>query len=58
MKKAEYPKIVTVVHNLLLNYQPNYNSNRKSQSQGVGNQLVFTQPGNTGDGEDEAKEEK
>ena len=33
--KAEYTRTVTVVKRLLLNYQPNYNYNRQSQSQGV-----------------------
>ena len=37
LKKAEQPRTVTAVHSLLLNYQPNYNSNRNSQSIGVSN---------------------
>ena len=44
---------ITAVNSLLLNYQPNYNSNRQSLSQGVINQLMFAQLGETGDGEGE-----
>ena len=56
MNKLDYPKTVTVVQSLTLNYQHNYNSNSKSQSQGVGNQMIFTQRGKTGDDEGKAKE--
>ena len=49
MNKAEYPRTVTAVHSLLVNYQPNYNSNINYQSNGFSNQLVFVQRGNTGD---------
>ena len=51
----EYKRTVAEVHSLLLNYQPNYNSNRKSQYQGVSNQLLFTHHGKTGDDEFETK---
>ena len=51
-------KTVTRLQSLLLKYQPNYNSDRKSQSQGVGIKLMFTQHGKTGDNKGEAKEEK
>ena len=45
-----------MVHSTLLKNQPNYNSNRQSQSQGVGNQLMYTQHGKIGDDSDKAKE--
>ena len=54
--QAEYPRMVTAVQSLLLNYRPNYNSNRNSQSNGVGNQLMFAQRGKTGDDEGDGKE--
>ena len=50
--KAEYPKTVTSVRSLIINYQ--HNSTRQYQSQGAANQLMFTQRGKTGD--DEGKE--
>ena len=56
MNKAEYPSTVTAVQSLLLNYQPNYNSNRNSQSNGVRNQLMFVQRRKNGDNEDDRKE--
>ena len=37
MNMAEYPRTVTAVQSLLLNYQPNYNSYINSQSNGVSN---------------------
>ena len=37
MNKAEYPRTVTAVHSLILNYQPNYNSYRNYQSNRVSN---------------------
>ena len=37
LNKAEYPRTVTVVHSLILNYQPDYNYNGQPQSQGVNN---------------------
>ena len=49
LKKSEYPSTVTTVHSLLLNYQPDYNSNRNYQSSGVRNQTIFAQHGKTGD---------
>ena len=32
LNKAEYPRMVTTIHSLLLNYQPNYNYNRNYHS--------------------------
>ena len=55
LKKAEYPRTVTAVQSLLLNYQPTYNSHRNSQSNRVINQLIFAQRGKTGDGEGDGK---
>ena len=49
LNKAEYPRTVTTVQSLLLNYQPNYNSHKNSQSNGVSNQLMFAQREKTGD---------
>ena len=43
LNKAEHPRTVTAVQILLLNYQPNYNSHRNSQSNRVSNQLMFSQ---------------
>ena len=45
LNKAGYPRTVTEVHSLLLNYQPTYKYNRKYQYQGVTNQLMFTHSG-------------
>ena len=53
MNKVEYPNTVTAVKSLLLNYQPNYNSSRKSQYQVAGSQQMFPQRGKTWDGEGE-----
>ena len=50
LNKAEYQSTVIAVQSLLLNYQPNYNYNRQSQSNGISNQLMFAQRGKTGDG--------
>ena len=58
LNKAEYPRTVTVVHSLLLNYQPNYNSYRNSQSNGVINQIMFAQHGKSGDDEGNRKEKE
>ena len=55
LNMIEYTRNVTEVQSLLLDYQPNYNSNRKSQYQGVSNQLMFTHHGKTGDDEVETK---
>ena len=55
LNKAKYPRTVTVVQILLLNYQPNYNSNSQSQYQGVRNQLMFAQRGENGDDEVKTK---
>ena len=41
MNKSEYPRTVTAVQSLLLNYQNNYNSHRNFQSNGVINYLIF-----------------
>ena len=49
LNKAEYPRTVTAVQILLLKYQPNYNSNRNSQSKGGIKQLVLAQRRKTGD---------
>ena len=56
LNKGKYPRKVTVVQSILLNCQPNYNSNRNSRSNGVSNQIVFAQHGETGDGEGDGKE--
>ena len=45
---AEYPRTVTVLHRILLNYQTNYNSNSQSQSQGVSKQIMYAQHKKTG----------
>ena len=37
LNKAEYPRTVAAVQSLILNYQPNYNSHRNSQFNGVSN---------------------
>ena len=55
LRKAEYPRTVTAVHSLLLNYQPKYNSHRNSQSNGVSNQLMFAQRGKTGEDDGNGK---
>ena len=56
LNKAEYPMTVTSVQSILINYQPNYNSHRNYQSNGVSNQLMFVQRGKTGDNEGNRKE--
>ena len=58
LNKAEYPRMVTPVHSLLLNYQPNYNSHINPQSNGVSNQLMFAQHGKTGDDKGDRKEKE
>ena len=58
LNKEEYPRTVTVVQSFLLNYQPNYNSNRNPQSNGVINQLVFAQHGKTGNDEGDGKKKE
>ena len=55
LNKAEYPRTLTAVHILLLKYQPNYNSNIHSQSNGVINQLMFAQRRKNGDNEGDRK---
>ena len=56
LNKAEYPRTVTAVQSLILNYQPNYNSHRNTQSNRVRNQLLFAQRGITGDNDGDGKE--
>ena len=58
LNKAEYPRSVTAVQILLLNHQPNYNSHRNSQPNGVSNQLMFAQRGKTGDNGGDRKEKE
>ena len=58
LNKAEYPRTVTAVQSLLLNYQPNYKSYRNPQSNRVSNQLMFVQHGKTGDDEGDGKEKE
>ena len=58
LNKAEYPRTVTVVHILLLKYQPNYKNNRNYQSNGVRNKLMFAQRRKTGDNEGNGKEKE
>ena len=58
LNKAEYPRKVTTVKSIILNYQPNYNSNRNSQSNGARNQIMFAQCGKTGDDEGNGKEKE
>ena len=41
LNNVEYPRTVTSVQSLLLNFRLNYNSHRQSQSNGVRNQLIF-----------------
>ena len=53
-----YPRTVTTVQSLILNYQPNYNSNRQYQSNGVSNKLIFVQCGKTGDDDGEKKRQE
>ena len=48
LDKAEYQRTVTASQSLLLNYQHNYNSHINSQSNGVSNQIMFAQHGETG----------
>ena len=43
LNKSEYPRTVTAEQSLLLNYQPNYNSNRQSKSQCVSKTIMFSQ---------------
>ena len=58
LNKAEYPRTVTSVQSLVLNYQLNYKSNRNSQSNGVNNQLIFAQREKNGDNEGNRKEKE
>ena len=44
-----------MVQSLLLDCQHNYNSERKYQSQGFSNKLMFAQSGKTGDDDGETK---
>ena len=54
-KNTKYIRAVTSVQSQLLNYQHNYDSNRKSQYQGVRNLLMFDQNGKTGNGKHKKK---
>ena len=58
LNKAEYPRAVTTVHSPMLNYKPNYNSNRTFQPSGVSNQLMFAQRRKTGYNRYKRKEKK
>ena len=58
LNKAEYPSTVTSAQSLLLRYQPNYNYNISSQSNGVSNQLMFAQRRKTGDDKGDRKEKE
>ena len=53
LNKEEYPMTVTIVQRLLLNYELNYNSDGKFQSQGFRNQCMLAQSGENGDDEGE-----
>ena len=55
LNRAEYPRTVTAVLSLLLNYQLNYISNRNFQSNGVSNQIMYAQRRKTGDGKGNRK---
>ena len=48
MNKGEYPRTVNAVQSILLIYQPNYNSNRNSQSNRDSNYIMFVQQGKMG----------
>ena len=41
LNKEEYPRTVTAVQSILLNYQHNYSSDRNYKYNGVSNQLMF-----------------
>ena len=58
LNNTEYPRTITSVQSLLLNYQPNYNANRNSQLNRVSNQLVFEQHRKNGDNEGDGKEKE
>ena len=58
LKKMEYSRTVTEVQSLLLNYQPNYNSNRNYHSNGVRKYIMFAQCGKTGYDEGDGKEKE
>ena len=58
LNKTEYPRMVTAVQSLILNYQPNYNSHRNYQPNGVINHIMFVQHGKTGDDEGDGKEKE
>ena len=47
--------MVTTLQSLLLDYQPNYKSNRNSQSNKISNHIMFAQRGKTGDNEGDGK---
>ena len=48
----------TAEKSLILNFQPNYNSNRQHQSNGVRNKLILAQSEKTGEDEGKTKDEK
>ena len=56
LNKAKYPRTVTAVQSLILNYQTNYKSNRNPQSNRVSNHFMFAQRGKTGDDKGDRKE--
>ena len=58
LNKAEYPRYVTTLQILPLNYQPNHNSNRQSKSKNFSIQVMFAQRGKTGDDAGETKDKK
>ena len=58
MSNAEYPRTVTAVQSLLLNYQPNYNYNINYQSNEIRNQLMFAQRGKNGDDRGDGKDKE
>ena len=58
LNKAEYPRTVTSVQSILLNYQHNYNSNGNYQSNGVINQLMFASRRKNGDDKGDGKEKE
>ena len=50
--------MLTTVQSILLNYKPNYNYNRKFQSNGVRNQLMFVQYRKTGENKGDEKDKE
>ena len=58
LNKVDYSRTVTAVQSLILNHQPNYNSNRKSQSNGITDQLMSVQRWKNGDDDSDTKDGK